>query len=111
MSWLFVLPFILSSLVAPGLMPVRTEGGMVIVICSGGDTATIVLGPDGEPVEAEDSRCAWAAHAQSIDMAADDNAVFRKTEFSRLALWQPDVTVPYFGVRPGPPVRGPPQHL
>lgn len=72
---LLAVPFLLLSLVAPGVMPSRgADGGLVMVICSGHGPVEIAVdaatgqplpdgadapdqGPDKAP---QDGRCAWA---------------------------------------------------
>lgn len=57
-----LMPFVLFSLIAPGTMPVYSENGLEIVICSGTETKTVTIDlEDGHPAEALEHPCAWGA--------------------------------------------------
>ncbi|RLQ87036.1 hypothetical protein [Notoacmeibacter ruber] len=68
--WLLLAPFILSSMVAQGIMPAKAQNGFItLIICTGDSLAEIVVDPiTMEPVESGDdgdgsgaNSCAWAS--------------------------------------------------
>ncbi len=75
--WVLFAPFLLTSLIAPGVMPVRDAGGvLMLVICSAEGMTEIAVDPlTLEPLAAEDlpapahksDHCAWAnAHTPLV---------------------------------------------
>lgn len=66
---LLLVPFLLTQLLAPGVMPKQGAGGLEIVICTEVGLTTVVIGPDGEPIEGpvgggHDDACPWAVTGQ-----------------------------------------------
>ena len=57
-------PFFLFSLLADGVMPMRTAQGLLIVICTGAETTEIRIDPaTGAPIEDDqpgDRPCDWS---------------------------------------------------
>jgi hypothetical protein len=62
---MMLLPFVILSLFAPGVMPTRgADGTMQVVLCSPEGPVHVTIGPDGVPVPAKDQprddRWDWA---------------------------------------------------
>jgi len=59
-----LLPFVLLSMIAPGVMPGRApDGSMVLVLCTPDGPQEVALDARGQPVPADhkaDPRCDWA---------------------------------------------------
>ena len=66
MRWFVLVNFALVSAIAQGTMPVPQAGGFAVVVCTGNGPITLLLGPDGEPVEPSHDPCEWAAHGQGL---------------------------------------------
>lgn len=104
----------LAGILPPGMMPVWSDGGFAVIICSGGEVRTIIIGPDGAPVEpehAQKDRCPWAAHAQPAFLTPDPNPL--TAPLLRSAAYM----LPLSGSVDGrerpvkPPARAPPHSL
>lgn len=72
---LMLVPFLVMSLFAPGVMPSRgADGAMQVVLCSPEGPVNVTIGADGQPVPAKeqpsDKRCDWAMN--HADMALLD---------------------------------------
>lgn len=78
-GWLVVLPFVLFSLILPGVMPTRdamgasgSAGGIRLVLCSGAGPIEMVMAADGtlHPADTapdhQHAACDWAPHAQAL---------------------------------------------
>jgi hypothetical protein len=71
---LLLLPFVVMSLFAPGVMPTRgADGGMQVVLCSPDGPVNVTIGPDGQPQPAKDhpsdDRCDWAVGRADLALA------------------------------------------
>ncbi|GHC56435.1 DUF2946 family protein [Neogemmobacter tilapiae] len=69
---LMLLPFVILSLFAPGVMPTRgADGTMQVVLCSPEGPVHVTIGPDGTPIPTQDQprddRCDWAVN--HVDLA------------------------------------------
>ena len=66
--WIVLVHFVLVSAIAQGTMPVPQAAGFAIVVCTGNGPVTLLLGPDGDPIEPSPSHdpCEWAAHGQGL---------------------------------------------
>ena len=64
-SWLFVLPFLLTSLIGPGAMVTAQDGGLQITLCSGA-TISAEDGSDDAGVRL----CIWSLHGQSAQLVS-----------------------------------------
>ena len=70
--WVLLAPFVLLSLLSPGVMPARAaDGTLVLVLCSDGGTSEMVIDlATGQPVEQTDTgrsdRCDWACGQMAL---------------------------------------------
>jgi hypothetical protein len=114
LAWVLLAPFLLTTLVAPGVMPHRDALGAVeMVLCS--DGAPLVVQSYAETgAPSEDGRsgathgCAWAA--AHFALAITDNSADLVP-----AEWRPERGAPFVRIVSGlsglpdlPPGRGPP---
>lgn len=110
-----VLPFLLSALIAPGLMPARAlDGQMVLVICAEGGPVDMVLDPvtgEAVPLAQEDGRCDWAMALGCLMVPPDAVSVptltLTQTRFHPVqadTLWNPAFDPAGLHAR-GPPIR------
>lgn len=70
---LMLLPFVVMSLLAPGVMPSRAaDGAMQVVLCSPDGPVSVTIGPDGQPQPAKqhptDDRCDWAMNRADLGL-------------------------------------------
>lgn len=74
--WALLAPFLLMSLFAPGVMLDRAaDGGLTLVICSGGGTAEVNLDPATMlPVEKAPAKsyqpCPWVIAGSAVDLVS-----------------------------------------
>lgn len=107
----FVLIFAFYAGLAPGTMPAWLNGGLTLVLCTGGETVTITLDENGDPVERTHERCDWSVQL----LATDSNP--RNAALPRLATAHPaEAELRAFAARVAPPFllqspRAPPHHL
>lgn len=83
-QWIVLIHFVLASAIAQGTMPVQQAGAMAVVICTGNGPVTLLLGPDGQPVEESDERCDWATHGQGLAVPKGPS-VFAAAEWCRIS--------------------------
>ena len=76
--WVLLVPFLMLSLLSPGVMPARGDDGtMVLVLCTDGGTSEMVIDlATGEPVEtAPPNRCDWACGLCGLGLAGPQVAL------------------------------------
>ncbi|KZY31644.1 hypothetical protein A3731_04555 [Roseovarius sp. HI0049] len=106
-----VLLFAVYAGLAPGTMPAWTKGGLTLVLCTGGETITVTLDENGDPVERTHERCDW-----SVQLLATETAP-QATALLRLATAHPaEAGIRAFAARVAPPFllqspRAPPRLL
>ncbi|MGD1883162.1 MAG: hypothetical protein ACFB11_12685 [Paracoccaceae bacterium] len=88
LSWVLVLPFLAQSLLAEGTMLSSDSQGITMVICTGDEFETIVIGADGEPLEPQTQNCDWSTVA-GVNLAAELFHVALTLAFLRKAHFQP----------------------
>jgi hypothetical protein len=57
---LAVVPFVLVSLIAPGVMVTQSDDGFEVVLCTGDGPITMVLDLDGAQDHGDENPCGWA---------------------------------------------------
>jgi hypothetical protein len=70
--WVLLAPFLMLSLLSPGVMPARAaDGTMTLVLCADGATSELVIDlATGQPVEtAPAERCDWACGMCALGLA------------------------------------------
>ncbi|WP_422032340.1 hypothetical protein [Roseovarius sp.] len=106
-----VLIFALYAGLAPGTMPAWMNGALTLVLCTGGETVTVTLDENGNPVERTHQRCDWSVQLLAADTAAPAPAL------PRPATAHPaDAEIRAFAARVAPPFllqspRAPPRLL
>jgi hypothetical protein len=65
-----VLLFAFYAGLAPGTMPAWMNGALTLVLCTGGETVTVTLDENGNPVERTHQRCDWSVQLLAADTAA-----------------------------------------
>ena len=110
--WLAVLPFLLLSLLPSVVMPVQSDSGFRLVICTGTGPLELATGPAGPADQAPDddtSHCHWAAGKAGWALALPVGLALA-VDRSSVA----EVAAPSFVLRVGratglPPSTGPPR--
>ena len=103
-------PFVLVSLIAPGVMVTPSDGGFEVVLCTGDGPVTMFLDLDDTPDHGDENPCGWA-----VQLAGMLNTEVNPPSLSIVAF-DMDVALPVGAVlgdqRPnssirvrGPPVR------
>ncbi|MDM8164654.1 hypothetical protein [Roseovarius sp.] len=72
-----VLLFAFYAGLAPGTMPAWMNGALTLVLCTGGETVTVTLDENGNPVERTHQRCDWSVQLLAADTAAPAPALPR----------------------------------
>lgn len=70
--WVLLAPFLMLSLLSPGVMPARAaDGTMTLVLCADGATSEMVIDlATGQPVENTPAeRCDWACGLCALGLA------------------------------------------
>lgn len=105
----FVLVFALYAGFAPGTMPAWLNGGLTLVLCTGGETVTITLDENGDPVERTHERCDWSVQQLATETGAQGHALPHVTiahpADARLRAFAARVAPPFLLQSPRAPPR------
>lgn len=112
--WAMLSPFVLLSLIAPGVMPARAQGGvLMLVICDGAGMTEIAVDPRTlQPVETspdhDSGPCFWGLGHSPVDLVAPVEPL--PVAMRRLALDFPPAATALIVARATglPPATGPP---
>lgn len=108
---ILVMIFAFHAGFAPGTMPAWADGALTLVLCTGGETITVTLDENGDPVERTHQRCDWSVHLLATDTGTQGDAP------ARIETVHPaDAEIRAFAARVAPPFllqppRAPPRLL
>ncbi|MCB5411303.1 hypothetical protein [Pseudogemmobacter faecipullorum] len=114
-----LLPFMGTSLIAKGVMPVAAaDGAVMLVICSGGTMTEIAFDPvtmepvpdagDRQPKDSDPVHCVWAGSHPAADAPLASSLPARITGYSVTAPHHFDTVLRMADATGLPPATGPP---
>ncbi|APE44690.1 hypothetical protein BOO69_15705 [Sulfitobacter alexandrii] len=112
--WLMLAPFLVLSLISDAVMPVATDRGIRMVLCTGTEMVEILVDPDsGQPVDPSDAddtppRCDWSAAHPAFAPAAPTVIAAIAANVTVIAPAIPPTILSHAGPTGLPPATGPP---